>query len=335
MSAAAAKQLARSRTPPAGRPAELPLELPLAELGLSLPFLRAAAEREHANGDVQGTKGHGIGLYDPLVGRVLGERLTTHIAHALSRPACTFRNAYVWRYERGHSQPRHTDRPGLDITMSAPLVLAGAQAWPVAVRQPDGQLLEWPGVPGTVLLFDGRWRPHWRGPFAGEHAYVLLLHWRAPAVRWRGLLAPAECARLGSSRTDRPAFVPSVLDRCADLARLAVPPSTAPTLGVYRSGFPLKPNGEDGDAQRGARLLVPLDGELAVTFEAFDPIVLNPGDGLAFPAWESATFEWRTPDRVGTVLMGRGRTPPDAPAETGSMRKAPKTAATKINKQTV
>ena len=332
MSAAAAKQLA-PRVSPSGRPAKLPLELPLAEVGLSLPFLRAAAEREHANGDVQRTNGWGIGLYDPLVGRVLGERLTTHIAHALSRPACTFRNAYVWRYERGHRQPRHTDRWGLDVTMSVPLVLAGAQTWPVAVRQPDGQLLEWPGVPGTVLLFDGRWRPHWRDPFAGDHAYVLLLHWRAPAVRWRGLLEPAECARLGSSRTDRPAFAPSVLDRCADFARLAVPPSTAPTLGVYRSGFAPKPSSEDGDRQRDARLLVPLDGELAVTFEAFDPIVLNPGDGLAFPAWESAAFEWHTADRVGTVLMGRGRTPPDASTDTGSTRKVRKTAATKTNNQ--
>ena len=321
---------------PFGRPAKLPLELPLAELGLSLPFLRTAAEREHANGQLQKNQGQGIGLYDPLVGRVLGERLTTHIAQALSRPACTFRNAYLWRYERGHSQPLHTDRWGLDVTMSAPLVLAGAEAWPVAVRQPDGQVLEWPGVPGTALLFDGRWRPHWRGPFAGDHAYVLLLHWRTPAVRWRGLLAAAECALLGSSRTDRPAFARSVLDRCADLARLAVPPSTAPTLvGVYRTGFPLEPDGEDGDAQRDARLLVPLDGELAVTFEAFDPIVLDPGDGLAFPAWESAALEWRTPDRVGTVLTGRGRTPPDAPAGTGSMRKVPKPQPRRLNKQRI
>ena len=320
---------------PSGRPKELPLALPLAELGLSLPFLRAAAEREHAHGNVQKTEGQGVGLYDPLVGRVLGERLTTHIAHTLSRPACTFRNAYVWRYERGHSQPLHTDRWGLDVTMSVPLVLAGAQAWPVAVRQPDGQVLEWPGVPGTALLFDGRWRPHWRCPLAGDHAYVLLLHWRTPAVCWPRLLAPAECARLSACRTNRAAYAPSVLSRCADLARLAVPPSTAPTLGVYRSGFRFKPSGEDGDAQRDARLLVPLDGELAVTFEAFDPIVLNPGDGLAFPAWESAVFEWRRPDSVGTVLMGRGRTTPDAPAGVKSMRKDPKTAATKITRQRV
>ena len=325
-----------------GRPAELPLALPLAELGLSLPFLRAAAEREHAHGDVQNTGGQGIGLYDPLVGRMLGERLTTHIAHVLSRPACTFRNAYVWRYERGDSQPLHTDRWGLDVTMSVPLALAGAQAWPVAVRQPDGQMLEWPGVPGTVLLFDGRWRPHWRDPYPGDHAYVLLLHWRTPAVRWRGLLAPAECARLSACRAGRPAFAPGVLDRCADLARLAVPPSAAPSLELCGSGLATYslPDGEDG-TQRDAHLLVPLDGELAVTFEALDPVVLKPGDGLAFPAWESAVFEWRTPDRIGTVLMGRGRTPPDAPANAKSMRsmrsmrKVPKTAATKINKQRV
>lgn len=311
MSAAAATQLAPSRTPPAGRPAELPLALPLAELGLSLPFLRAAALREHAQGAVKKAGEPGIGLFGPVVGQMFGKGLTTRIATRLSRPACAFVNAYVWRFERGDRLPMHTDRPDLDITISVPLALAGAEAWPLAVRQPNDEVVRWPIKPGTALLLDGRWRAHGRSPFAGDHAYVLLMHWRTPAVRWQGVLAAAECARLVAGHAAGAAFAPSVVDRCIDLARLAVPPSHPPALALHHGNLERLPlaAGEHRNAPEDARVLVPLDGELAVAFDGFDPIALEPGDGLAFPEREACRLQWHTPGRTGTALIGHGSTP--------------------------
>lgn len=310
MSAAAAKQLAPSRTPPAGRPAELPLALPLAELGLSLPFLRAAALREHAHGAVKEAGEPGIGLFDPVVGQMFGKALTTRIAARLSRPACAFVNAYVWRFERGDRLPMHKDRPELDITISVPLALAGTEAWPLAVRQPNDEVAQWPIKPGTALLLDGRWRAHGRSPFAGDHAYVLLLHWRTPAVRWQGVFGAEECARLVAGHAAGAAFAPSVVDRCIDLARLAVPPSHPPTLALRHGNLDRLPpaKGERRSAPEDACVLVPLDGELAVSFDGFDPIALRPGDGLAFPEREACRLQWRTPGRTGTALIGHGRT---------------------------
>ena len=284
----------------AGRPVDLPLTVPLAEFTLGLPVLRAAAEWALAHGHAERRHGKGIGQYNPNVAKALGERLAPRIAKRLGRPACAFANAFLWRYERGGVSTSHTDRRDLDITMSVPLGLTGAAAesWPLYVRQPSGEVMAWPGTPGAALLFDGRWRPHWRCPLDADHALVLLLHWRAPAVLWRGMLAPAECAGLTAGR------LTSALGRCADLARLAVPPSEPPTLALYHGdlcnqALPLR---EGCDV----RLLVPLDAELAVTLEGFEPIPLSPGDGLAFPAQEACRLHWRARGGVGTVLMGHG-----------------------------
>lgn len=297
---------AKASTTAAGRPVALPLTAPLSDFALDLAFLRAAAQWCLAHRPVKRLQGIGIGLRNPhVVARLIGERLATRVATRLDRPACAFAKAHLWCYERGDANPPHADHPGLDITMSVPLSLAGAKAWPLQVRQPSGDVVQWPGRPGTVLLLDGRWRRHWRCPLDGDHAWVLLLHWRAPAVRWRGMLAARERAGLLAQGHDHAAWA-STLDRCADLAKLAVPPSEAPALTLHRGDFPPRPGG-GAHSGRGVRLLAPLDGELAVTFTAFDPIVLHPGDGLAFPAREECRLHWRTQDGIRTVLTGQGR----------------------------
>lgn len=297
---------AHASTTAAGRPVALPLTAPLSDFALDLAFLRAAAQWCLAHCPVKRLQGIGIGLRNPhVVARLIGERLTTRVATRLDRPACAFAKAHLWCYERGDTNPPHADHPGLDITMSVPLALAGAKAWPLHMRQPSGDVVQWSVEPGTVLLFDGRWRRHWRGPLDGDHAWVLLLHWRAPAVRWRGMLTARECAGLLARGHGRAAWA-STLDRCADLAKLAVPPSEAPALTLHRGDFPLRQS-EGAQSGRGVRLLAPLDGELAVTFNTFDPVVLDPGDGLAFPAREECRLHWRTLGGIRTVLTGQGR----------------------------
>ena len=67
--------------------------------------------------------------------------------------------------------------------------------------------------------------------------------------------------------------------------------------------LPARPRG------RGVRLLVPLDGELAVTFDALAPVTLTPGDGIAFPVREKCRLDWTAPDGRGSALLGHGRTP--------------------------
>ena len=297
----------KSASPPAaGRPVDLPWSAPLADFRLGLPVLRAAAEWSLAHaGRMERKQGTGNGQFKPPVAEAIGERLTPRIATLLGRPACAFAHSWLWRYERGGAMQSHADRPGLDITMSVPLALVGGgtEGWPLYMRQPSGEVLEWPGKPGTVLLFDGRWRPHWRCPWNGDHACVLLLHWRTPTVVWRGMLEAAECAELIAR--GRGGVRKSTLDRCADLARLAVPPSDVPVLALHCGDFP---KGQ-ADAQAGwdVRLLVPLESELGVTFDGFDPIDLHPGDGLAFPAREQCRLSWCARGGTGTVLMGQAR----------------------------
>ena len=295
-----------------GRPVDLPLSAALVDFGLPLAFLRdaaerdVAAERDYGRGELRKVEGRGTGLFEPMAGQFIGRRLTTRMAELLNRPACVFTSSFIWRHDRGEAMPAHVDRPGLDVTMSVPLVLDGVDAWPLALLQPNGDVLEWPGRPGTVFVFDGRWRPHWRLPFMGDRAFMLLLHWRAPAVLWRGFLDAAACARVIGGRDDRPVLEPDVLERCADLARLAVPPSGVPAMALCDGrlrDLPARPRG------RGVRLLVLLEGELAVTFDALDPVTLTPGDGIAFPTREKCRLDWTAPDGRGSALLGHARTP--------------------------
>ena len=62
------------------------------------------------------------------------------------------------------------------------------------------------------------------------------------------------------------------------------------------------------------RLLVLLDGELAVTFDALKPVIMSPGDGIAFPVWEQCRLDWTAHNSRGQALLGyaqtsRGRRP--------------------------
>ena len=198
-----ASEDARGGRPGEGRrePPVLPLVMDAQEFGLSpeklLPFLEREMRllgdgRGRTNPDVPGRAGY----RDPPIGTVFGKRLAARIGSLLSRPWCTFANSFLWTSGRGARQGAHLDRPVLDVTMSIPLSLDGADRWPLWVEQPGGSRFEWAGALGTILILDGRHRMHGRDAFEGRRSVVLLLHWTAPAVLWPGFLDQDARSRL-------------------------------------------------------------------------------------------------------------------------------------------
>lgn len=289
----------------AGRPRRLPLEMRLEDLGLSLEALRASLGSERSFGNPlkeNDPAEHRLGFFNPPIGRLVGAALSRRIGALVSRPGCAFSNSFLWRYDHGSEMNLHVDRAPLDITMSVPITLDGVDAWPVRVRQPEGDVIEWPSRPGTALVFDGRWRQHWRGVFRGRCAMVLLLHWRAPAVLWPRFLDDDQRRRLRDGPRRR-ADVPVLLESSTALARSAVPQTMPLDLEVVDLRGPNVP-----EAGRGVVLLAPLRNELALTFDRTE-CVLAPGDGVAFAAHDECRLDWRSGDGANTVLLGRGRRP--------------------------
>ena len=294
------------------KPRELPWAADLKDFNLSLDFLRTCVKQDitlFGEPLSAGVDTRTAGFFNPPVGQFLGQGMAARMGALLSRPTCVFVNSFLWRFDPCARMDRHIDRSPLDITMSIPVVLDGVDAWPVGMQQPDGSVLEWASQPGTALIFDGRWRHHWRDAFLGTQAIQLLLHWRAPAVLWRAFLDQKARARLRKGTKGRLAVGADLLERCSELARLAVPPSASLELALCdRLVQTMQTEAEDDDAL----LLVPLDGKLTLTFEAQDPVVLAPGDGIAFPAQERRQLAWAAPYGRGRVLLGHAQTPRSA-----------------------
>ena len=288
-------------------PPSLPLELRLEDIGLSLDALRASlgSERMFGNPPKENNPAPNpakdrLGFFNPPIGRLLGAKLARQVGALVSRPGCAFNNSWLWRYDRGSEMELHTDRASLDVTMSIPIALDGADVWPVRVRQPGGDVVEWPSRPGTALVFDGRWRQHWRDPFQGRCAMVLLLHWRAPAVVWPQFLDDLLCRRLRDGALPQADWA-ALLEGGTALARSAVPPTMPPALEVVDLRGPDIPG-----LGRDVVLLAPLSNELALTFDRAE-VTLAPGDGVAFATRDECGLHWRRNDRANAVLLGRGR----------------------------
>lgn len=291
----------------AGRPRDLPLDLRVEEIGLSLDALRSALRDQSAFGVPNKSNDPAeckLGFYNPPLGKMLGMAFAPRIGAMLSRPGCVFSNSFLWQYDRGSDMSLHVDRPPLDITMSVPISLDGTDAWPVRVRQPDEQLIEWPSRPGSVLIFDGRWRPHWRDPFHGRRALVLLLHWRAPAVLWSELLDADQRGRIGTAALGPQPGREELAERGAALARLAVPHCETPTFDLVDLPAQTLPERVDKKDRKGAILLAPLDDDLVLTFDRAK-LTVRPGDGVAFARRDECRVEWRSGNGTGKVLLGR------------------------------
>ena len=291
-----------------GRPLDLPLVRAVESLNFKLGPLRASLRTKKSLGRSEGSDDGGF--RDPLVGELLGPRLSERVGALLSRPVCVFANSFVWLYQHGSVLHEHTDRNPLDITMSIPIVLDGADGWPLLVRQPNGEVLECPSELGTFGILDGRWRTHWRPRFTGERAVMLLLHWQAPAVLWPRMLDAAECARLRAGGAS--AVTPDALERCATLARLSVPPCETPQVSLCDNGLRALTPGDGNRAD--ARFLVALDGGIEVSFEVGEPVSLAPGDGLAFPAREACTLNRSAAEGGGRALLGHAPSSVPAPS---------------------
>lgn len=122
------------------QPPSLPLLVRLQDFKLSLDSLRIAVEKE-LKGNPFGRDGEHKGrIYDPAVGQLIGRILATPMGTLLSRPCCTFVNAFLWDFGRGAAMEPHLDRETLDITMSIPPV----SRWRRQVAR-EGAAAEWRG----------------------------------------------------------------------------------------------------------------------------------------------------------------------------------------------
>ena len=285
---------------------DLPLALRLEELGLSLGNLRAALGSEQAFGKPVPWNDPAtcrLGFYNPPIGKLIARKLAPRIGALVFRPGCVFANSFLWQYDRGSRQVPHVDRPPLDITMSIPITFDGVDAWPIHVRQPNGDVMDWPGRLGTALVVDGRWRPHWRDAFQGTRSVVMLLHWRAPAVLWPQFLDRDRRLLLrdgGLRRSDSA----DLLESGTALARSAMPQATPPRFKVVDLQARTL-----SDAADQVVLLAPLENELVLAFDRVK-VTVAPGDGVAFAARDHCRIDWpNAPNAKGAnkVLLGRGR----------------------------
>ena len=292
---------------------DLPLALRLEELGLSLESLRAALGSEQAFGkrcDWNDPATRRLGFYDPPIGELIARKLSPRIGALVSRPGCVFANSFLWQYDRGCRMAPHVDRPPLDITMSIPITLDDVDAWPIHVRQPNGDVLEWPSKPGTALVMDGRWRSHWRDAFQGTRSVVMLLHWRAPAVLWRQFLDRDRRLLLRDGALRRRSDWADMLDSGTALVRSAMPQARPPRLEVVD----LQARTLSDAADQGVVLLAPLENEIVLAFDRTE-VTVAPGDGVAFAARDHCRIDWPnapTPRGGNKVLLGRGRHPSPA-----------------------
>ena len=285
---------------------DLPLALRLEDLGLSLGNLRAALGSEQAFGKPVPWNDPAtcrLGFYNPPIGKLIARKLAPRIGALVFRPGCVFANSFLWQYDRGSRQVPHVDRPPLDITMSIPITFDGVDAWPIHVRQPNGDVMDWPGRLGTALVVDGRWRPHWRDVFQGTRSVVMLLHWRAPAVLWPQFLDRDRRLLLrdgGLRRSDQA----DLLESGTALARSAMPQATPPRFKVVDLQARTL-----SDAADQVVLLAPLENELVLAFDRVK-VTVAPGDGVAFAARDHCRIDWpNAPNAKGAnkVLLGRGR----------------------------
>lgn len=156
------------------------------------------------------------------------QRLTTQLSPRY--PGLVFSNSYTRQYRRGSVLRPHTDRPGLDLTLSVCLEKDSPVAWPLNVsrrRWPHGEWRQdvdlspyladfdrFDMAEGVGALCEGRKFPHWRDEFLceeGERAVFVFYHWTLPQTQrltpslslqrphvevFEDLLSPEECERL-------------------------------------------------------------------------------------------------------------------------------------------
>jgi len=148
-------------------------------------------------------------------------------------PGAIFSNTYIREYRKGSILGMHTDRPGLDLTLSVCLEKKTPVAWPLCVSKQTYSKPEWDATTdpepyrqefvaydmaeGVGAMCEGRKYPHWRDTFEcddNERAVFVFYHWTLPkethvpvvmptmaltkpaAAVYEKFLSEAECALL-------------------------------------------------------------------------------------------------------------------------------------------
>lgn len=128
------------------------------------------------------------------------DRLTAYIHKKY--PGAVFSNSYTREYRKDSFLRIHTDRVGLDLTMSVCLEKNTPIAWPLHVSKKIYNSKEWSTsidvsaftedydsydmAPGVGVVCEGRKYPHWRELFdceENDRAVYVFYHWTFPEVQ--------------------------------------------------------------------------------------------------------------------------------------------------------
>lgn len=108
------------------------------------------------------------------------QQWTPLLQQLLQLPELRPANTYARIYYHGSTLKPHTDRPGLDYTMSVCLASTLTQPWPLQATDNYGQTVQANLLPGAGLLLHSAQLVHWRdslvcGP--SQYAMQMFLHW--------------------------------------------------------------------------------------------------------------------------------------------------------------
>jgi prolyl 4-hydroxylase len=85
-------------------------------------------------------------------------------------------NPYIRIYQNGSTLNSHTDRDGLDYTISLCIFENINKEWPLKVKTENGDVIEYPTKTGYASLVSGNILQHWREPLqCGEGQFVIQL----------------------------------------------------------------------------------------------------------------------------------------------------------------
>lgn len=85
-------------------------------------------------------------------------------------------NPYIRIYQNGSTLNSHTDRDGLDYTISLCIFENINKDWPLKVKTENGDVMEYPTKTGYASLVTGNILQHWREPLnCNEDEYVIQL----------------------------------------------------------------------------------------------------------------------------------------------------------------
>jgi hypothetical protein len=135
-----------------------------------------------------------VGAYDLPTTILHVERLTAQVQKMF--PGAVFQNTYTRAYARGSYLKIHTDRDGLDITMSVCLEKTTPVAYPLCVSKTEytgewssdvdaapykNSFTSYDMPAGMGVVMEGRKYPHWRDALDckdGERAVYAFYHWK-------------------------------------------------------------------------------------------------------------------------------------------------------------